>query len=387
MGYTCIQSETMGLTHGDLYYLPSPPPDKPSVFFSGLLTPLSPLSQTGLPFSFPEIPDSAKVDIFAWSFYRLIQADRYQNPRKSATLYVQENPDAPSHVLIEDLAFNLAQKLKIPIPQQTFDYEITIDVDNPWKYRHKPIYVRWGGLLKDLFKVNLNGVKERWKAIIRKEDPFETDSLIKRWCPPEKTTIFYLVDGNHVNDSRFNLHMVPYQKRVLNMKKAGYRIGLHPSYESQLNEQLIQIQKSLLESVVGTISQSRQHYLRYTLPQTFQSLLRAGIRYEYSICPRDQTSALTAITRPYPWYDLSLEKETNLILVPAFVMDRSLQQNLNLKPDQAMEKIRKEIQRVRRAGGKFVIILHNETFSESGEWKGWRSVIQKMLEELKANGS
>ncbi len=395
VGYSCVVGGESMATEGDLYYLPDPPSNKPSVHCSGMLSPQGAIAQTSFPYDFTELPDPAETDIFAWAFSRLVQVDRYQDQsshhQDQSNHYQNQSPQAQNQgsqpVLIEDLAADLAHRLNIPLPEKTFDYEITIDVDNPWKHRHKPFHIRWGGLLKDLLKGNRTGTRERWRAITRKEDPFDTDGLIKDWCPPKKTTLFYLVDGDHPNDSRYNLRMGPYQKRVLEMKKAGYEIGLHPSYDSQLNAHTIQAQKDLLESVAGPIDRSRQHYLRYTLPETFQHLQKAGIQYEYSICPKDQTGPLTAIARPYPWYDLSQEKKTDLMLVPAVVMDRSLQQYLNLPPAQALEKIRKEIEQVRRVGGKFVIILHNETFSESGEWKGWREVIRKMLEDLKADGS
>lgn len=386
---------------GDLYYIPNPPKDKVAIHCSGLLEVGSEIPTSGksnsefsgsgifipkIPFAFTEIPDPTITDVFAWIFYRLTLPDRYEEGTRKAEDQPHQQTQE-TNILIEDLVFDLANRLNIPLPDRSFDYEITIDVDNPWKYRHKPFYIRWGGLLKDLLKGNLEGFRERWRAMIKKEDPFDTDDLIKEWCPAVKTTLFYLVDGNHPNDSRFHLRMAPYRERVEEMKAAGFGIGIHPSFESQLDEQMIRAQKTLLELVAGPVLRSRQHYLRYSLPKTFQYLLQKGIRYEYSICPKDFTGPMTAITSPYPWYDLSTEKRTDLTLVPAVVMDRSLQQYMKLNPEQAYEKIRAEIARVRRVGGKFVIILHNETFSESGEWKGWREVIRKMLEDLEADGS
>ncbi len=365
-----------------LFYLSNPPTGKSSVFCSGYLTSQDLLPPFQFPTGFSVIPDPANVDIFAWAFYRLSMADRIELENAPTDV-----SDGDYQILIEDIATDLGRRLQLSPKPRIFDYEITIDVDNPWKHRYKPFHIRWGGLLKDFISRNSEGLRERRSALFKKIDPFDTDELIKEWCPPGKTTLFYLVDGDHPNDSRFNLRMKPYADRVRAMKAAGFGIGIHPSYESHLDPEMIKAQKSLLESVAGPINRSRQHFLRYTLPQTFRYLHAEGIRQEYSICPKDFTGPLTSIARPYPWYDISREESTSLTMVPAVVMDRSLQQYMGLSPDQALIKIRKEIKAVRRVGGKFVIILHNETFSESGEWKGWREVIRQMLEDLQANGS
>ena len=85
---------------------------------------------------------------------------------------------------------------------------------------------------------------------------------------------------------------------------------------------------------------------------------------------------------PYRWFDLERNTATSLVLVPAMVMDRSLLKYQGLQPSQAQTAIAKAISQIKAVGGKFVIILHNETFSESGEWKGWLSVIRKTVELL-----
>ncbi|MFN8396893.1 MAG: hypothetical protein U0176_19865 [Bacteroidia bacterium] len=63
-------------------------------------------------------------------------------------------------------------------------------------------------------------------------------------------------------------------------------------------------------------------------------------------------------------------------------MDRSLL-HLGYTPTTARERIIETIELVRGLGGRFVVILHNETFSDSGEWRGWRDeVITPMMRML-----
>lgn len=363
---------------GDLTYSRTAPASGIHIPCSGFL------SETGMHDDLPFPTDllthdnHSTVDLFAWTFYHLSLLPLTQG--LAAPI--------PTHALwVEDVAALLADRLDLKVSQRNFSYEITIDVDNPWKYRYKPAFVQWGGMAKDLLKGNWAGLGERRRALFSKDDPFDTDALVRKLCPADKTTLFYLVDGDHPNDSRFSLRIPAYADRVKAFQAAGYGAGIHPSYDSHNDADLTASQKVLLEGVVGPVSLSRQHYLCYTLPETFRTLLELGIQREYSLCPKDFTGPLSRIARPYPWYDLEADAVTDLVLVPAVVMDRSLQQYLGLSPVDAIIAIRSQIQAVRQRKGHFVIILHNETFSESGEWKGWLPVIEAMLDDLKGNGS
>lgn len=346
------------------------------------------LLESGIRSDFPfprplhQIPPLHEFDFLAWVFFHLtLYGDHYKNPPEGFVLQ-QKEVDAVE-IWVEDVAFHIADALGIERPTPKFDFEITIDVDHPWKHRLKPFVVQAGGLLKDFVRGNKEMLSERWRSLWKRDDPFDIDDLIAEMCPVEKTTFFYLVDGSHPRDSRFSLVQKPFADRVRALHRQGFGTGLHPSYESSDSPDLFFHQYELLRKTVDApILRSRQHYLRYQIPETFRDLHELGIREEYSLCYQHKTGARSRIVRPYPWYDLEAEKESDLVLVPAQVMDRTLQQYLGLDPMRALEETKKMIDRVKAVGGKFVVILHNETFSESGEWKGWRPFIAGMLEEL-----
>jgi hypothetical protein len=266
-----------------------------------------------------------------------------------------------------------------PLPTR-FEYEITIDVDHPWKYKHKPILVQLGGMLKALMRGG--DFRERWNTLLGTPDPFDVLPVVRSMCPADKTRVFFLVGGSHANDSRFDLGMKPYRQLVKIWQQAGYELGVHPSYESCLDPGKTRAEKESLEAVVGPVEISRQHYLRYRLPDTFQALASLGIRREYSLCLSSKPGAATGVALPYRWFDLVRNRETGMTMVPAMVMDRALQQGMGCNPDAAGEVIAEWIGKVRSVSGRFVLILHNETFSESGEWKGWTKVIRQSVELL-----
>lgn len=287
---------------------------------------------------------------------------------------------------IEVFRTQLADLLECEIPfRHRFSYEVTIDVDHPWKYRHKPFHVRWGGLLKDLLQLRFGDFRERLSTLLGGPDPYDTFDDILNICPRAHTRFFFLVDGNEIYDSRYDLRMPPYRQLAQRIQKAGFGLGLHPSYATWRDLMRIQSEKQLLEDVVGPVTYTRQHYLRYNVPETFRLLIEAGFDYEYSLAPIETTGPVNGLLHAFSWYDLEREETTTLKLVPGTAMDRGLQRYQGLGPEAGWERIRAEIARARRVQGHFVIILHNETFSDRGEWKGWRKVLEQMLNDLEAS--
>lgn len=318
-------------------------------------------------------------------FRRIAQVDAYEHPVLDAHhRHVEHAPGLELHFDLAKLRNWLRTHFpSLTIPEPRFTWEVTIDIDQPWKHQQKPLHVRAGGFLRDLVQGKTEGLKERLQPI----DPFDTLSVVRQICPPEKTTAFILSDGTHPHDSRFNLGMQAFQAYVKRWQEAGFSIGIHPSYLSSEQQNILNGEIDLLRSVIGPVHKSRQHYLRYRLPDTFRQLIARGIRQDYSLCPHEGLGGRTGIAHPYTWYDFPAERETELELIPAVVMDRSLQQYLKLNPAAAFGQTCAVIDTLRAQGGHFVLILHNETFSESGEWKGWLRWIQSTLSYLQAHGS
>jgi hypothetical protein len=324
-------------------------------------------------------------DLFAKIFFELSQYSLLQ-PGADIQLdahgrYADAKGELIVHQWLRTISQAIQPLLSTPIQPREFDFELTIDVDQPWKYLHKPWWMRWGGLVKDIFKQGDS--KERWNVLTGKQsDPFSVLELVKEICPAAKTKVFFLNGGAHPNDSRYAFGMEAYQILIREWKSAGFEIGIHPSYTSSEDAEKMRSEKEALEKLIGPVTISRQHYLRYKTPDTLRQLINLGIQRDYTLCRSTGPGAPTGVVLPYRWFDLERNVVTHLQLIPAMVMDRSLLQYQGLNPTEAGAAIAKAIAQTKAVGGKFVIILHNETFSESGEWKGWLSVIRKAVELL-----
>ena len=59
-------------------------------------------------------------------------------------------------------------------------------------------------------------------------------------------------------------------------------------------------------------------------------------------------------------------------------MDGTLLHYLKLSPDEAYSEIERIMYEVRKVGGTFVSIWHNETITDTGLWKNYQQVFEKM---------
>ncbi len=255
-----------------------------------------------------------------------------------------------------------------------FSVQYTMDVDNPWKYLNKGFLINLGGAMRDLLTGKIQLVKNRIRILVSKKDPFFTFPFMASFFKDKNAKFFFLVAHHSPNDGRFNLNNSAYRNLINKwVNEWKMHAGIHPSYTSSTTPNRIAEEKAALEKWAGPITDSRQHYLRFQLPSTFREIIKAGIQNEYSICSRSQGGFVCGLAISFPWFDIEKREMTDLMLHPAQVMDRSFLQEMKTGPKEAMEKVLELAEQVKEVNGNFILILHNETFSNFGEWAGWKS--------------
>jgi len=269
------------------------------------------------------------------------------------------------------------------IQKKKFKFISTIDIDNAWAYLNKGFWRTSGALVKSAMKGSLSDFTSRLKVLTGKEkDPYDTyeylDSVFKG--NEEKVKFFFLLGDYAKFDKNVSHENSNLQKLIQDISRK-YDIGIHPSFAGFMNgcHGKVIREGGRLKQITGKeILKSRQHYLNIKFPKTYQNLVKAGIREDYTLGFADQTGFRAGICTPFYFFDLLNESITNLLIIPFQVMDGTLLHYLKLSPEKAFEEIRAIMNEVKEAGGTFVSIWHNETVNDLGEWKGFRKVFEKM---------
>jgi hypothetical protein len=326
-------------------------------------------------------------DVLAATFWLLSEYDAYEGlPTDAHGRYDPRETEWYQHQMWQYplvplwLAW-LADKLEIQLqPQPPFRLEWTVDIDDTWRYRHKPLWRNIAAMLRDVARNEPDAAIDRFEALLHRRDPYDSFEFLTSTLTPAQLRFFALDSGSKL-DNPYGFDHKPYRALLRSLQAKGYEVGLHPSYESLTHPELLQRETARLADVLGQQPNSvRMHYLKYRYPDTLRAQLAAGYTRDYTAASSYVVGFRHGLATPFLWFDAATDQETSLLRFPAQVMDRSLQKYLALSPAQALERTQLLIALTQGVGGTFRIIAHNSTFSRAFEWDvwedWWRGVMQ-----------
>ena len=171
------------------------------------------------------------------------------------------------------------------------------------------------------------------------KDPYDTYSYILHFSKNKKLEVlFFFLLGDYAQYDK-NIRF-DHPKMISLIKQLGNTstIGIHPSYASNKNSKMIGIEKQRLEHILGkSVHHNRFHFLKFSLPKSYQQLLAYGITDDYSMGYADQIGFRAGTCTPYNFYDLENEVQTDLKVHPFAYMDGVLNDHLNLNKETALD--------------------------------------------------
>lgn len=312
------------------------------------------------------------------------EKDRYG--RFQARKSIAQKCDFLDKPVVNQWILLIYQKLKEKFPtlkdwEPVSFFKPTIDIDNPWAFRNKPVLRIIAGMMKDTVFMKWSDLKFRMKVLSGNIiDPYDSFEYILQNHPPD-LKIFFLVGNRDRRDSKFSINKSEWRELIYSLSQ-NYEPGLHPSYSSKSDRGKLSGEKQILEKITETtISISRQHFLKLNIPKTYRALLSVGISADYSMGYAELPGFRAGTSVPFYFYDLEKEKETVLRIFPFVVMDRTLKDYMGLTPEEAIQVITKLMTSIHDFGGNFISVWHNESLGSSNEWKGWTAVYDHILKE------
>lgn len=285
---------------------------------------------------------------------------------------------------------DLREALSRRFPDLVFRYPVfkfvpTYDIDIAWSFLHKGWKRNVGGALKALVTGKWRELKLRADVLAgRRTDPFDCyewlDS-VHLYCRL-KPYYFFLVPAQNKGVDKNILPSSPGLQQLVQYHGAGYRIGVHPSWQSGDEPHLLKEEIEWLETMAGQpITRSRQHYLRFTLPDTCRRLLDHGIRQEFSMGYGTINGFRASIASSYYWYDLEKEQTTPLRIFPFCFMDANAFYEQRYTPSRAMQELMHYYRHIRKVNGLMVTIWHNHFLGSDPQFAGWREIYEIFLKE------
>ena len=281
---------------------------------------------------------SIPFDIFAASFYLISRYEEYlPHVRDVHERFTAEQSLAYKFRFLEKPVVDIwALKLKdilkerfpeYHFPEREFSYISTIDVDNAYAYKYKSFVRTSGGFISDFFKLHLKSFWDRLLVLLRvRKDPYNTFEHI---------------------------------------------LALSNTYKVKVT------------NIPTTIS--RQHFLRFSLPETYQNLIDLEINEDYSMGYASHVGFRAGTSIPFHFFDLDFEIQTPLLIYPFALMDTTLNDYMGLTPKQSLGRTKDLLHEVMKVKGTFITLFHNESVSGYLRWNGWQRVYETMLKMIRKN--
>ncbi|MEG2069848.1 MAG: polysaccharide deacetylase family protein [Bacteroidales bacterium] len=245
-------------------------------------------------------------------------------------------------------------------PERKYKFIPTFDVDMAYSSKGKSLPIFLGAFAKSLLNGDGKKRKELWQAKFKIDfqDPFDVFDLQKEEVTKYglKPLYFWLTSEYTRFDKNIKPSSVEFKKLIIQQQKYA-DIGLHPSYYA--NGEQTEREKSSLEKITGqTITRSRQHFLRLSFPETYQNLVKIGIKEDYTLGYYDRIGFRNGMAMPFPFFDVTNNCSTDLILHPFPFMDSALLEQ-HLEKEEYLKQVQEIAHEVRKVHGEMIAVWHN----------------------------
>lgn len=333
----------------------------------------------------------------ALAFYLLSNYEEYlpDCPRDQHGRIAHEQSFVVRHglyhqAIVQHIALNyksILSKQKPDFKWKTIPYRFqpTFDIDIAYAFKGKIFFHFCGALCKAIFTFQWNRATQIIKAACQADfqDPYDVYDIERQLC--EKHGLIALYFFLTSKRTRFDRNISPksmHLSLLLQQLKKFADIGIHPSYYSDIQHSIAE-EKQTLEQIGGVkIHCSRQHFLKVKFPDTFRQLMEASITDDYSLGFTDRIGFRNGMATPFPFFDVTANTTTPLMLHPLLMMDSAAMQALGYN-ESYRAGIAELIQEVKSVGGDMTALWHSNFMPHgSQEQLLFKETFEKMAEEV-----
>lgn len=336
-------------------------------------------------------------DIFAASFYLITRYEEYLPHEKdmygrfahtNSLAFRESFLDIP---LVNQwvLLFKKVLKQQYPsfaLKNNSFSFLPTYDIDEAYSYKYKDFFRSVGASVKDLLKGDWKNLLLRLNVLLGKvQDPYDAYNWMDKLHDQYnlKPTYFFLIPEKN---GKYDKNILPNEEALQSLIKQHtlkYNVGIHPSWQSGDDSTLLEKEINALERITEkNITISRQHFIRFTLPQTFRLLINNGIQEDHSMGYGSINGFRASVSSPFYWYDLEEDEITNLLLHPFCYMEANSFYEQKRSSQEALEEMLHYLNEVKAINGQLITLWHNTFLGTGPKFAGWKEVYEQFIKEV-----
>ena len=135
-------------------------------------------------------------------------------------------------------------------------------------------------------------------------------------------------------------------------------------------------------SGLNNITRSRQHYIRFNLPEGYRRLIGAGITDDYSMGYGSINGFRASVASSFYWYDLEKEEQTELRIHPFCFMEANAYYEQKQSIQQTYDELIHYLSVCKDVNGTLISIWHNNFLGTAKEFRGWREMYEQFITQV-----
>ena len=328
------------------------------------------------------------IDIWASAFFMLTRWEEYVNPTRDE---LGRFPASESmalkynflHLPVVNLYAELLNKMLRNIGYYPEDDENCNDGNDILEKTLIPTHdidilqsnPKWKSIGGDILK--RHDLKMALHRLFTFRDPLDSyDYLMDKSEHIGTKSIFFFMAADHREGYSDNyLNTKKFKETIEKIKKRGHIIGFHAGHGTADNPERYAEELQLLRQHTGLdITFSRQHFLKFDIPKTFNILEANGITHDFSLGYSDSEGFRCGTGNSYQVFDFLARKTLNVREVPLIIMDSTLNNKEHLSTAQAEKLFEDYIPNYTPIS----ILFHNSSF-DNYTWKGWKKLYDEII--------
>lgn len=283
---------------------------------------------------------------------------------------------------------------QLKLKQHQFSMRVSHDVDNPSRYgfcTSKNLIRAIGGdiIKRRDFKSALLApwIHFHTKQELHPQDPYNTFDWIMDVSEQHGLTsaFYFIFGGNAPQDADYQPEHPAIRALMRRIHERGHEIGLHPSYNTYQNPEIIVAEAQRLKRICveERIQQEhwggRMHFLRWEQPTTLYGWEQAGMSYDSTLSYADRPGFRCGTCFDYTAFDPVKQKMLNLRIRPLIAMECSVIADRYMRlgyGQQALDTFLQLKEICRKINGNFTLLWHNSHFLLEKDKLFYREILK-----------
>ena len=236
-----------------------------------------------------------------------------------------------------------------------------------------------GDLLK---RQSFISFRKRLNARIKGINPFDSFGWIMDCVEKHNVQArFYFMNGGTSSfDKRYTVGNRFILDRIREIASRNHIVGFHPSYSSFGDSEQWRYEKEEMENALGfPVEYGRQHYLRFSVPDTWQVWDDNNMKEDQTVCFHDEPGFRCGTGDSFPVFNVKTKERLNLFETPLIVMDGTIAGYQKITDLTEIEEVffyfKNTSEKYRM---RYTILFHNNRLSDY-LFQKWTYLFEKLI--------